>query len=156
MGSNLTKPQRTSLVSRILKRFSAWFWIAGCCAPRVEGYTAHLELKPGAVPVCQQPFPLSVYDQLRLEYHEDLEDHEGKADWLDPGVVSPWASPSFVVDQAGKGLLGRPVHDYRVVNSNTLDHGYKDMNPGSLHSRNREAFRTSIQTTRLKPKRKKS
>ena len=64
---------------------------------------SRLEVKPGAVPTCQQPFPLFAYDQLRLEYHEDLEVHEGKAEWLKPGVASPWASPSFVVDQAGKG-----------------------------------------------------
>ena len=35
-----------------------------------------------------------------------------------------WGAPSFVVDQAGKGLLGRPVRDYRWLNSQTLDEAW--------------------------------
>ena len=106
---------------------------------RVERYTAHLDVKLGANPVCQQPFPLSAYDQLRLEYHEDLEVHEGKAVWLDPRVASPWASPSFIVDQSGKGLLGRPVRDYRVVNSATLDHAWPSPNAEEILRRAQQA-----------------
>ena len=127
-GKDVSQQQKSSFMTRIIRRFSTCFWIAGCCAPRVEGYTAHLNLKLDAVPVCQQPFPLSAYDQMRLEYHEDLEVHEGKAVWLPPGVTSPWASPSFVVDQSGKGLLGRPVRDYRLVNAATLDHAWPSPN----------------------------
>ena len=79
-----------------------------------------------------------------MQYHEDLEVHEGKAEWLPLDESSPWASPSFVVDQAGKGLLGRPVRDYRVVNSWTLDHAWPTPNAedilrraqnGSLHTK---------------------
>ena len=49
---------------------------------------------------------------------------EGKARWLLPGERSEWGSPSFVVDQDGKGLLGRPVRDYRYPNSCTEDEGW--------------------------------
>ena len=46
---------------------------------------------------------------------------EGKAVWAPPGMAFNFASPSFVVDQDGKGLCGRPVRDYRHVNSQTMD-----------------------------------
>ena len=93
----------------------------GCCAPRVEGYQAHITLRPDAQPKIQQPYRLSEFDQKRLEYHEDVEVAEGKAVWADPGGSYSWGSPSFVVDQTGKGVLGRPVRDYRWPNSQTLD-----------------------------------
>lgn len=124
IGDALSASQKTLLSTRIIRRFSLCLWVAGRAAPRVEGYAAHVEIKPNATPVCQQQFPLSAYDQLRLEYHEDLEVHEGKAFWLEPGVGSPWSSPSFVVDQPGKGSLARPARDYRIVNAATLDHAW--------------------------------
>ena len=46
---------------------------------------------------------------------------EGKAEWAPPGMALAFASPTFVVDHEAKGLLGRPVHDYRYLNSQTLD-----------------------------------
>ena len=126
-------------MTRILRRFSTCFWVAGCLAPQVTGYSATIQRKPDAAPVCQQPFPLSAYDQLRLEYHEDLEVHEGKAFWLQPGVTSPWASPSFIVDQSGKGLLGRPVRDYRIVNASSLDHAWPSPNAEEILRRAQQA-----------------
>ena len=97
------------------------FWIQGCNAPQVEGFTASIKLKPDAVGRCQQPFKLSAYDQYRVEVHEDVLIAEGKAEWAPPGMALAFASPTFVVDQEGKGLMGRPVHDYRYLNSSTLD-----------------------------------
>jgi hypothetical protein len=67
---------------------------------------------------------LSAYDQLRLELHEDEEVAQGKARWAQAEEWSEWASPSFVVDQSGKGLLGRPIRDYRWVNSQTMDYAW--------------------------------
>ncbi len=52
---------------------------------------------------------------LKLHVDEWIED--GKAEWVQPGEAITWARPAFVVDQEGKGLLVRPVVDYRYVNS---------------------------------------
>ena len=46
---------------------------------------------------------------------------EGKARWAIPGEWPSWGSPSFIVDSDAKGLLGRPVRDYRYVNQSTED-----------------------------------
>ena len=121
INPKLSKRQKTSLITRILRPFSIAFWMAGCSAPRVEGFTASIQLKPDAQPRVQQPCKLSAFDQKRLEYHEDVEVAEGKAVWAEPGGPYCWGSPSFVVDQTGKGVLGRPVRDYRWPNSQTLD-----------------------------------
>ncbi len=83
-----------------------------------------MQLKTYAQPRVMQPFNLSKYDQMRLEFHEDVEVAEGKAYWAEPGEPHEWGSPSFVVDQEGKGLRGRPVRDYRWVNSQSLDAGW--------------------------------
>ena len=121
IGKQLTKKQRSSFIHKVIRAFSAVFWIQGCAPTRVKGYKAHIELTQNATPRIQQPFPLSAFDQLRLEHHEDAEVEENKAYWVPPGQAGSWGSPSFVVDQAGKGLLGRPVRDYRYVNSQTID-----------------------------------
>ena len=39
---------------------------------------ADVQLKPDAVPRVTQPYNLSAYDQMRLEYHEDMEVKEGQ------------------------------------------------------------------------------
>ena len=101
--------------------YSSVFWIAGCQTPRVQGFVAGVQLKPDAVPRVAQPYNLSAHDQMRLEHHEDMEVKEGKAEWAPAGHRGEWGSASFVVDQDGKGLLGRPVRDYRWPNSQTLD-----------------------------------
>ena len=41
------------------------------------GFLGHIDLIEGAVPKVQQPFPLSAFDQLRLELFEDQEVSEG-------------------------------------------------------------------------------
>jgi len=120
-AARLTQKQKSIFTQRILRPFSAVLWLAGCRAPRVEGFTADIQLKPDAQARIQQPYKLSRYDQTRLEYHEDVEVAEGKAVWAEPGGSYCWGSPSFVVDQSGKGILGRPVRDYRWPNSQTLD-----------------------------------
>ena len=58
---------------------------------------SHMQLKPDAVPRVTQPYNLSAYDQMRLEYHEDLEVSEGKAEWAPAGHRGEWGSASFVV-----------------------------------------------------------
>ena len=85
------------------------------------GYTAPITPIPGAQPRIQQPYKLPAFDQYRLDYHEGMDIAEGKAYWAKPGGAYAWGSPSFVVDQAGKGVLGRPVRGYRWVNSQTMD-----------------------------------
>ena len=89
--------------------------------PCVEGYEANIPLRPDAIPKAQQPYPLSAYDRLRMEYHEDPEVAEGKAYWLPTNMTSAWSSASFIVDEDSKGLLGIVVRDYRYPNSQTLD-----------------------------------
>ena len=69
----------------------------------------------------------------------DLDVDEGKARWLEPGEKSGWGSPSFVVDQDGKGLLGRPVRDYRYVNSQTLDVAWPSANAERVLQRAQQA-----------------
>ena len=113
LGPQLTDRQRKRFLSKVVRAFSLCLWLPGCNPPRVKDFVADIRLQPGAVPKVTQQFPLSRYDQLRLEYHEDCEVSEGKARWLLPGERSEWGSPSFVVDQDGKGLMGRPVRDYR-------------------------------------------
>ena len=121
VGEQLTPAQRVKFMERVVRAFSAVFWIQGCSAPRVAGFEADIQAKAGAQPKVIQPFPLSRFDQMRLELHEDMEVEEGKAYWVPHGTPAPWGSPSFVVDSDGKGLLGRPVRDYRWVNSQTVD-----------------------------------
>ena len=113
--------QKMGIINRILLTFSTCFWLPGCHAPRVEGFVAKIHPVPDAVGRCQQPFRLSEYDQARLELAEDIEVAEGKAVWAEPGQAFTFCSPSFVVDQDGKGLLGRCVRDYRFMNSQTCD-----------------------------------
>ena len=73
IDARVSPTQRKVLINRILRPFSMVFWLAGCNAPRVEGYTASLQLKSDAQPRIQQPYKLSAFDQKRLEYHEDME-----------------------------------------------------------------------------------
>ena len=94
---------------------------------------------PGAAPRVQQPFPLSNYDQLKLELREDEEVSQGKARWADAEAWSEWESPSFVVDQSGKGLLGRPVHSYRWVNPQRLDYTWPSPSAEACLARARRA-----------------
>ncbi len=68
-------------------------------------YVAKIQVKADAHPRIQQPYPLSAYDQMRLELHEDEEVAQGKAYWVTAGQSGEWASPSFVVDSAAKGSL---------------------------------------------------
>ena len=98
-----------------------------------------LQLKPDAKPRLFQPYPLSEYDQLRLEFHEDMEVQQGKARWATEGEWSSWGSPSFVTDQEGKGLLGRPIRDYRWFNSQSEDISWPSPNAERCLSRAQEA-----------------
>ena len=96
VGKQLTPKQRSSFVTKVLRAFSMCFWVEGCNAPRVDGFLAHIEPLPDAVPRIQQPLHLSPFDQLRLEYHEDLDVAEGKAEWIQPGEAGSWGSPSLL------------------------------------------------------------
>ena len=80
----------------------------------------HVNLKPGAVPKARQPIPVSPYDDLRVEFHIEENLYAGKIRRVEPekGEKLPeWATPVFVVDQDAKGLLGRLVCAYGVVNA---------------------------------------
>ena len=89
--------------------------------PRVEGFLRRKEPKPDALPKVAQPFPLSAFDQLRMDYHDDETVALGTADWLGANDTPAWASSGFAVDQSINGLLGRHVRDYRYPNSQTLE-----------------------------------
>ena len=65
--------------------FAASLWLDGCPAPRVKGCPARLRLKLDARAKVIQSFPLSEFDGMRLECHEDLEVAQGKAAWSLPG-----------------------------------------------------------------------
>ena len=45
-----------------------------------------------------------------------------------------------MVDQSGKGFLGRPVRDYRWVNSQTLDAAWPSPNAESVLARTKIVF----------------
>ena len=109
VGKQLSVKQRRSFVDRVLRAFSVCFWMEGCTPPRVQGFVAHIEAKPDASPKTLQPFPLSAFDRLRFECHEDCDAEDSKAEWIPAGQAGCWGSPSFVIDQDPKGLLGLPV-----------------------------------------------
>ena len=48
MNPKLTRSQRTSLITKILRPFSMVFWLAGCKPPRVTGYVADIKLRSDA------------------------------------------------------------------------------------------------------------
>ena len=85
MGPRLQGKRRSSFLKNVVCAFAAALWLDGCPAPQVKGYQAHLHLKPDARAKVIQPFPLSEFDRMRLEYHEDLEVAQGKAMWSLPG-----------------------------------------------------------------------
>ena len=93
--------------------FSMITWMQGCPVPRVEHYTASLRMKPDAQPKIQQPLRLSAFNQRHLEFHEGLDVAGAKAYRAEPGGHFCWGPPSFVIDQDGKGVSGRPARDYR-------------------------------------------
>ena len=118
INKDLTKKQRDSFVNRILRCFSTCFWIQGCSAPQVEGFTANIKLKPDAVGKCQQPFKLSAYDQYRVEVHEDVLIAEGKAVWAPPGMALAFASQGLRTSSFSlrcSCLSGRASLSSRVV-----------------------------------------
>ncbi len=128
LGPRLTQRQRRNFLHKVVRAFSMCFWLPGCLPPRVKGFRADIRLRVDATPRITQPFPLSKYDELRLQYHEDEEVRDGKARWLLPGERCEYGSPSFVVDSEAKGLLGRPVRDYRYPNEQTEDIAWPSAN----------------------------
>ena len=95
------------------------YWIDGCPPPTVRIKLIHFRQKAGTVPKARQPIPLSPYDDLRVEFHIEDNTHEGKLREIDPETeeLPEWTTPCFVVDQDAKGLLGRLVCAYGVVNA---------------------------------------
>ena len=47
-GKHLTPTQRNRFINKVVKAFSVCFWVAGCRAPRVSGYTGSVTLKEDA------------------------------------------------------------------------------------------------------------
>lgn len=138
LGPQLSPRQRRSFLTKVIRAFSMSFWIPGCNPPRVAGFVADIRTAPDHVPRVTQPFPLSKFDDLRIRFHEDCEVEDGKARWLRPGEWSEWGSPSFVVDSDSKGLLGRPVRDYRYPNSCTLEEAWPSANADACLRRAQE------------------
>ena len=46
--------------------------------PRITGFKAHIDLKPGAMVKYRQPYRLSKFDETRLSYLYEEAEHEGK------------------------------------------------------------------------------
>ena len=69
--------------------------------------------------MARQPIPPSPYDDLRVEFHIEEAIAEGKLRQIDTDrqPLPEWSTPVFVVDQDAKGLLGRLVCSYGVLNS---------------------------------------
>ena len=84
-----------------------------CRGPEGIGY-GHIELKPGAQPVCRRPIPLTGerYDAMVSLVDEWLRDEE-----VENGR-GPWSSPALVV--AKKGGKWRGVVDFRSLNEATI------------------------------------
>ena len=63
--------------------------------------------------------PLSPYDQLRVEFHIEELLREGKIRKIDTykEPLPMWSTPVFVVDQDGKGRVGRMLCSYGAVNA---------------------------------------
>ena len=59
---------------------------------------------------------------MQDRFSEDAECALGKRVKFDPSIhdLPEWMSASFVVDQKGKGLVGRMVTAYGIVNDNTI------------------------------------
>ena len=74
----------------------------------------HIELKPGAEPVCRRPIPLTGerYDAMVALVDEWVRDNK-----VENGR-GPWSSPAFVV--AKKGGKWRGVVDFRSLNEATI------------------------------------
>ena len=115
-----TAEQKREFFDEVIAKYPDVYWIDGCPAPTVRSKLIHFNLKPGAVPKARQPIPVSPYDDLRVEFHIEENLYEGKIRRVEPekGEKLPeWATPVFVVDQDAKGLLGRLVCAYGVVNA---------------------------------------
>jgi hypothetical protein len=115
-----TEAEKREFFDKVIAKYPDVDWIEGCPAPTVRSKLIHFNLKPGAVPKARQPIPLSPYDDLRVEFHIEENIAEGKLRRVEPekGEKLPeGATPVFVVDQDAKGLLGRLVCAYGVVNA---------------------------------------
>lgn len=106
----------------MILRFPKCLWIDGCSKPRIKNYQIDIELKPDARPKAMQPFHLSEFDQLRVDWMVEEECLLGKRVMYDPKrhELPEHLSAMFCVDQKGKGLLGRVVTAYGVVNDATV------------------------------------
>jgi len=114
-----TEEQKRIFFDRVIAAHPECFYIKGCDPPTISDKLVHFRLKPGSKPVARQPIPLSPYDQLRVEFHIEELIAEGKIRKIDTDKepLPMWSTPVFIVDQDGKGLMGRMVCSYGTVNS---------------------------------------
>ena len=115
-----TDAEKREFFEKVIAEYPDVYWIDGCPPPTVKSKRIHFSLKKGAVPKARQPIPLSPYDDLRVEFHTEENLYQGKLRKIRPEKGEPlpeWATPVFVVDQDAKGLLGRLVCAYGVVNA---------------------------------------
>ena len=114
-----TDEERGRFFEEVVGAYPQCFWLEGCDPPAIQDKLIGFRLKDGAKPVARQPIALSPFDQLRVEYHIEEFIHEGKLRKIDTDKepLPEWTTPVFVVDQDAKGLLGRLVCSYGVVNA---------------------------------------
>ncbi len=55
--------------SEVIATYPEQLWLDGCEAPCVKGTVISFELTPGAKTVARQPNPMSLFCELRTEYH---------------------------------------------------------------------------------------
>ena len=119
---NLPEKPVEHCVKQVIRKFPYALWIEGCEGPTMRTFEIDVELKEGSRPRAMQPFNISAYDQLRVDYMIEEEVALGKRVHFDPNIhrLPEWASSLFIVDQKGKGVLGRMVAAYMEVNNATV------------------------------------
>ena len=115
-----TEDEKVKFFDEVIAAYPDVYWMDGCPAPTVKNKEVHFQQKADAVPVARQPIPLSPYDDARVEFHIRENIKDGKLRQIRPDLGEPlpeWSTPVFVVDQDAKGLLGRLVCAYGMVNA---------------------------------------
>ena len=94
-----------------------------CEAPRIRNSKLKLELKEGAVCHAAQPIPSGAPDQMRVDFRVWEEVQFEKRVYHDSAKheLPEWRFALFVVDQRGKGVLGRMATAYAHLKDNILN-----------------------------------
>ena len=94
------------------------YWVESCEGPKIKDFEIYLEVRPDVKAKAAQPFNLSEYDQLRVDYFVAEECRLNKRRMYDPMKhgLPEWTCALSMVDQRGKGILGRMACAYGPFN----------------------------------------